>query len=178
MSSKGTVLRADVSGQVMMRVYLSGMPECKFGLNDRIAIEGGEHAGRIVPPTVSSSRKNGHHTTVDLDDTQFHQCVKLSNFEETRTITFIPPDGEFELMRYRSTNTVNLPFRVNAIVDEFSDDNHVNYKISVRALYDTKVFGQNIVIKIPTPPSTNDTKIKVTGGKAKYVGSENAIVWK
>ncbi|KAJ3094626.1 hypothetical protein HK100_006082 [Physocladia obscura] len=179
MSSKGTVLRADVSGQVMMRVYLSGMPECKFGLNDRISIEGGEHAGRIVPPTVSS-RKNGggHHTTVDLDDTQFHQCVKLSNFEETRTITFIPPDGEFELMRYRSTNTVHLPFRVNAIVDEFADENHVNYKISVRALYDAKVFGQNIVIKIPTPPSTNDTKIKVTGGKAKYVGSENAIIWK
>ncbi|KAJ3069561.1 hypothetical protein HDU98_007381 [Podochytrium sp. JEL0797] len=177
MSSKGNILRADVSGQVMMRAYLSGMPECKFGLNDRVAVEGGEHLGRIVPPTISSNKKGGS-STVDLDDAQFHQCVKLSNFEESRTITFIPPDGEFELMRYRSTNNVYLPFRVNAIVDEHAEEMHVSYKISVRSLFDPKVFGQNVVIKIPTPPSTNNTKIKVTGGKAKYVGSENAIVWK
>ncbi|KAI9347685.1 putative clathrin-associated adaptor complex medium chain [Obelidium mucronatum] len=174
MSSKGNILRADVSGQVMMRAYLSGMPECKFGLNDRVAVEGGEHLGKIVPPTLSSNKKGGS-STVDLDDAQFHQCVKLSNFEESRTITFVPPDGEFELMRYRSTNNVYLPFRVNAIVDEFAEEMHVNYKISVRSLYDAKVFGQNVIIKIPTPPSTNNTKIKVTGGKAKYVGSENAI---
>ncbi|ORY33867.1 clathrin adaptor, mu subunit [Rhizoclosmatium globosum] len=177
MSSKGNILRADVSGQVIMRAYLSGMPECKFGLNDRVAVEGGEHLGRIVPPTISSNKKGGS-STVDLDDAQFHQCVKLSGFEESRTITFVPPDGEFELMRYRSTNNVYLPFRVNAIVDEFADANHVNYKISVRSLYDAKTYGQNVVIRVPTPPSTNATKIKVTGGKAKYVGSENAIVWK
>ncbi|KAI8841980.1 Mu homology domain-containing protein [Chytriomyces cf. hyalinus JEL632] len=178
MSSKGTTLRADVSGQVLMRAYLSGMPECKFGLNDRVAVEGGEHLGRIVPPTISSNAKKGGSSTVDLDDAQFHQCVKLSNFEESRTITFIPPDGEFELMRYRSTNNVYLPFRVNAVVDEHADAMHVDYKISVRSLFDSKVFGQNVVIKIPAPPNTNNTKIKVTGGKAKYVGSENAIVWK
>ena len=28
------------------------------------------------------------------------QCVKLSKFETERSISFIPPDGEFELMRY------------------------------------------------------------------------------
>ena len=27
------------------------------------------------------------------------QCVKLSKFETERAISFIPPDGEFELMR-------------------------------------------------------------------------------
>lgn len=38
MSSKGTVLRADVDGQILMRAYLSGMPECKFGLNDKLVL--------------------------------------------------------------------------------------------------------------------------------------------
>jgi hypothetical protein len=33
MSATGTVLRADVNGQIVMRAYLSGTPECKFGLN-------------------------------------------------------------------------------------------------------------------------------------------------
>ena len=33
------MLRADVSGQVMMRCALSGMPECKFGMNDKIVLD-------------------------------------------------------------------------------------------------------------------------------------------
>ena len=36
---------------------------------------------------------------VAIDDCTFHQCVKLSKFESERSISFIPPDGEFELMR-------------------------------------------------------------------------------
>jgi AP-2 complex subunit mu-1 len=29
-------LRADVSGQIIMRAYLTGTPECRFGLNDSL----------------------------------------------------------------------------------------------------------------------------------------------
>lgn len=36
---------------------------------------------------------------VELDDCQFHQCVRLGKFDTDRSISFIPPDGEFELMR-------------------------------------------------------------------------------
>lgn len=39
MSASGTVLRSDVDGQIMMRAYLSGMPECRFGLNDKLMLE-------------------------------------------------------------------------------------------------------------------------------------------
>ena len=35
----GTSLRADVSGQIMMRAYLSGTPECRFGLNDSLLFD-------------------------------------------------------------------------------------------------------------------------------------------
>jgi AP-2 complex subunit mu-1 len=35
----GAILRADVDGQIMMRAYLSGTPECKFGLNDKLVLE-------------------------------------------------------------------------------------------------------------------------------------------
>ena len=37
----------------------------------------------------------------------FFQCVRLSKFESDRAISFIPPDGEYELMRYRTTK-VNI----------------------------------------------------------------------
>lgn len=35
----GAVLRADVDGQILMRAYLSGTPECKFGLNDKLVLQ-------------------------------------------------------------------------------------------------------------------------------------------
>ena len=86
----GTVLRSDASGQVMMKAYLSGMPECKFGLNDKVMMEKQGPEGGMARVTAN----------VELDDCQFHQCVKLGKFDAERTINFIPPDGEFELMRY------------------------------------------------------------------------------
>ena len=42
---------------------------------------------------------NKDRKSVAIDDCTFHQCVKLSKFESERSISFIPPDGEFELMR-------------------------------------------------------------------------------
>jgi len=81
----GTVLRADVDGQILMRAYLSGTPECKFGLNDKLVLDKAERAAD---------------NAVRLDDCQFHQCVELGAFSSDRTISFIPPDGEFELMKW------------------------------------------------------------------------------
>ena len=70
-----------------MRAYLSGTPECKFGLNDKLVIEKGDQRGA------------GGGDAVELDDCQFHQCVRLNEFDSDRTISFIPPVGEFELMK-------------------------------------------------------------------------------
>lgn len=38
-SNTGTILRSDVAGQILMRAYLSGTPECKFGLNDKLVLD-------------------------------------------------------------------------------------------------------------------------------------------
>ena len=45
---------------------------------------------------------------VDLEDVKFHQCVRLSRFENDRTISFVPPDGAFELMSYRLSIPVSM----------------------------------------------------------------------
>ena len=39
-SSKGTVLRCDVNGKIVMKVFLSGMPDVKLGLNDKLEVCG------------------------------------------------------------------------------------------------------------------------------------------
>ncbi|KAL9090125.1 MAG: hypothetical protein Q9165_005405 [Trypethelium subeluteriae] len=176
MSAAGTVLRADVNGQIIMRAYLSGMPECKFGLNDRLTL-GEDNL------TIPSGNKAGTKATkaaagsVTLEDCQFHQCVKLGRFDTDRTISFVPPDGEFELMRYRATENVNLPFKVHAIVNELGKTK-VEYSIAIRANYGNKLFATNVVVRIPTPLNTARITERTSQGKAKYEPEHNNIVWK
>ncbi|KAJ1972388.1 clathrin associated protein complex medium subunit [Dimargaris xerosporica] len=168
MSTRGTVLRADVTGQIIMRAYLSGTPECKFGLNDRLLLEK-DHGSRNPRPNQAE--------TVELADCKFHQCVRLGKFDSDRTISFIPPDGEFDLMQYRTTENVNLPFRVQPVVTETSRTK-LEYKIQVKANFSSKLYASNVIVRVPTPPNTAGTAIRVTMGKAKYVPAENCIVWK
>lgn len=43
------MLSAHVAGKVVMKSYLSGMPECKFGINDKIVMEAkGKGNGKIL----------------------------------------------------------------------------------------------------------------------------------
>lgn len=81
-----------------MKSYLSGMPECKFGINDKIVMEAKSTKGGLGNSSDSDAARSGKPVVV-IDDCQFHQCVKLSKFETEHSISFIPPDGEFELMR-------------------------------------------------------------------------------
>ncbi|KAK9334163.1 Mu homology domain-containing protein [Lipomyces starkeyi] len=172
MSATGTVLRADVAGQIILRAFLSGMPECKFGLNDRLLIDqpddGNSKSKRAAKAAAGS---------VTLEDCQFHQCVRLGRFDADRTISFIPPDGEFELMKYRATENINLPFTVHVLVNEIGRTK-VEYQVAVKATFGAKLFATNVVLKIPTPLNTASVTTHVTQGKAKYEPSENAINWK
>lgn len=92
------------------------MPELKLGLNDKVLFEAtGRGEARLLfsPPTISShlwsvccSAAGKSAKTVEIEDIKFHQCVRLTRFENDRTISFIPPDGEFELMSYRLNTQV------------------------------------------------------------------------
>lgn len=177
MSATGSVLRADVTGQIIMRAYLSGTPECKFGLNDRLLLDNDGQQSLPSGNRQGSKATKAAAGSVTLEDCQFHQCVKLGKFDSDRIISFVPPDGEFELMRYRATENVNLPFKVHAIVNEVGKTK-VEYSIGVRANFGSKLFATNVVVRIPTPLNTARITERCTQGKAKYEPSENNIVWK
>jgi len=164
LSSTGQILRNEVTGQVQMNTKLTGMPECKFGLNDKLVIE----------KESSQNRKPG----VEIDDCTFHRCVRLGKFDADRTITFIPPDGEFELMRYRVTDNINLPFRIIPIFREHQGQNRLSINMKVIANFASTLFATHVVVKIPVPKNTAKTKIKTSFGRAKYEPEQHAIVWR
>jgi AP-1 complex subunit mu len=101
-----------------MRCFLSGMPDVRLGLNDKVMFE---NAGRAT----------GKGKAVEMEDVKFHQCVRLSRFENDRTISFIPPDGEFDLMTYR-LNTEVKPLIMAEIVVEQHPGSRIEYMLKVK----------------------------------------------
>jgi AP-2 complex subunit mu-1 len=193
MSPQGQVLSAHVAGKIVMKSYLSGMPECKFGINDKLTIDskGGNNkmaggglnttnndgSGGSLSNPSGAATSGGGKSSIAIDDIQFHQCVKLSKFESDHSISFIPPDGEFELMKYRTTKDINLPFRVIPLVKE-TGKGKMEVKVIVKSNFKSTLIGQKIEVRIPTPPNTCGVQLMCIKGKAKYKASENAIVWK
>lgn len=61
------------------------------------------------------------------------RCVRLARFENDRTISFIPPDGEFDLMTYRLTTHVKPLIWVEAVVEPHSHS-RIEYMIKASGL--------------------------------------------
>jgi len=165
-SIDGKRLRADVSGSVMMKVHLSGMPECKFGLNDKVMMD---------KEVKSGGRTKGQ--GIAIDDCTFHQCVRLGKFDTDRTISFIPPEGEFELMKYRTTQNIEIPFSITPIVKEHSKT-RLEIKVALKSNFKRDMFGTNVKVIIPCPKNTAVVKLMLQAGRAKYTPEIDAIVWK
>ena len=69
----GQIVSSEVSGIVHANSRLSGIPDLTLTFLD---------------PEV-------------IDDCSFHPCVRMNRYERDRVVSFVPPDGQFELMRYR-----------------------------------------------------------------------------
>lgn len=167
-NQQNKVLSSYCKGKIAMKSSLSGMPICRFGLNDKVAMQKRREA-RGSKKRVSA--KSG----IDLQDVTFHQCVRLNRYDQDKTIMFIPPDGEYDLMTYR-INKTNLPFDVSSMVSE-RGRNRVEYHVKVKARYEPYNVAQDIVINVPVPSNTSNTNVKTTGGKCQYQPTKSCIEW-
>jgi len=101
----------------------------------------------------------------------------LRRFDKDRSITFIPPDGVFELMTYRVTDNVNLPFKLFPVVQEIGKS-RVEINLKVKALFDNSNSASNVVVKIPVPKNAANVKNFCNNGKATYEPDKTAILWR
>jgi len=167
-AANGTLLRSEILGSLKMRSYLSGMPELKLGLNDKLLFEA---TGRRT-----GGRGMSKGNAVEMEDIKFHQCVRLARFENDRTISFIPPDGEFELMSYRLNTQVKPLLWIEAVVEPHSHS-RIEYMIKAKSQFKQRSTANNVEIVIPVPPDADTPSFKTSIGTVKYAPERDAIVW-
>jgi len=166
-AANGTLLRSEILGSLKMRSYLSGMPELKLGLNDKLLFEA---TGRRTGGRGAKGK------AVEMEDIKFHQCVRLARFENDRTISFIPPDGEFELMSYRLNTQVKPLLWIEAVVEPHSHS-RIEYMIKAKSQFKQRSTANNVEIVIPVPPDADTPSFKTSIGSVKYAPERDAIVW-
>jgi len=81
-------------------------------------------------------------------------------------------------MSYRTTENINLPFRVISHVKEIGR-NRIECEVTVKSNFSPKLFASHVRIVIPTPKNTALCKIVTKGsGRAKYNSDVGGILWK
>lgn len=161
-SSQGNVLKSEILGTVRMKSFLSGMPELKLGLNDKVLFE---MTGRTTRGKL-----------IEMEDIKFHQCVRLNKFEAERNISFIPPDGEFELMTYRLDTQVKPLILVECMVENFTRSK-IEYLVKAKTQFKSKSIANNVEIFVSVPSDVDSPVFKSNVGTVKYVPDQNCMVW-
>lgn len=168
-NSDGYVLNSSIDGTIQMKSYLAGNPELKLALNEELVIGKG------------SARSSAGYSAVEIDDCNFHECVNLEDFDSSRVLSFVPPDGEFVVMNYRITSDFRTPFRIFPFFELVSPFK-VELVIKVRADIPEQNYGGNVVFTFPVPKCTSsvvcDIPDGVTGHTTEYDPKTRIVSWK
>ncbi|UYV74250.1 stnB [Cordylochernes scorpioides] len=136
--------------RIFFLAFLSNMPEVEVGIND-LTRQGKEVVGRYdILPVVTEE-------WIRLEDVHFHSCVKMDDFEASRSIKFQPPDAcLFELLRFRirPPKRRELPLQLKASMVVVDTRVEIRADVLVPG-YSSRKQGQvpceDIMIRFPIP---------------------------
>ena len=66
-------------------------------------------------------------------------------------------------MTYRVSSNINLPFKITPVIQEFLEEGRIEYSVKLRSIFEYSNYGNNIVVKIPVPPTTADVQVFSAG---------------
>ncbi|XP_061223534.1 stonin-2 isoform X2 [Neopsephotus bourkii] len=146
------ILQHSVLTHIYVLSFLSGLAECRLGLND-ILIKGNEIVARqdIMPTTTTK--------WIKLYSCRFHSCVDEDVFNNSRIILFNPLDAcRFELMRFRTVFAEKtLPFTLRTAASINGAEVEVQSWLMMSTGFSsnrdplTQVPCENVMIRYPVP---------------------------
>ncbi|KAL0289474.1 UNVERIFIED_CONTAM: AP-4 complex subunit mu [Sesamum calycinum] len=172
-SSSGYVLTSEIDGTIQMKSYLTGNPEIRLALNDDLYI------GRSGVSSYGFGGSSGTGPVI-LDDCNFHESVHMDNFDVDRTLSLVPPDGEFPVMNYRITQEFKPPFSINALIEE-AGSLKAEVILKIRAEFPSSITANTILVEMPLPTCTArvnfDMEHGIAGQTADFKESQRRLEW-
>jgi len=145
--ANGMVVSSSIFGTVDSQCNLSGMPDLTL---------------RWTNPRI-------------IDDASFHPCVRYNRYEMDRVISFVPPDGAFQLMTYRIYQTIQPPMYCKPTISFGETGGRVSIMVGPKNCGDKTV--EDVIVTIPIPSCVSTHNLEPTMGITKYDDKTKLFKW-
>ncbi|GJQ08509.1 hypothetical protein GpartN1_g300.t1 [Galdieria partita] len=149
LNNKGECIHSGISGSIVVNCRLSGVPELSLHLND------------------SSIAK---HSFV-------HPCVRYGRFIREGIVSFVPPDGVFQLLKYQSWKAPYIPVTLEPQYSVDKERRHGRLQLTL----DIRGCGgkacEEIMVSIPFRYNMIVTNLNVTKGTVRYDSQVQICKW-
>jgi AP-3 complex subunit mu len=100
----------------------------------------------------------------------------LLAWDQSRVLSFVPPDGSFKLMEYRISSSLDIPLYVKPQVSWTNGSGRVH--ITVGAKNTVKHAVADVQLTIPFSKLVSSTNLTATIGEVQYDEINKVCVWK
>eukprot|EP01089_Gocevia_fonbrunei_P002551 TRINITY_DN12502_c0_g2_i1.p1 TRINITY_DN12502_c0_g2~~TRINITY_DN12502_c0_g2_i1.p1 ORF type:complete len:373 (+),score=36.41 TRINITY_DN12502_c0_g2_i1:102-1121(+) len=147
----GRVISCDLYGSVDVNCRLSGTPDLSLSfLNSR-----------------------------SLDNISFHSCVRFRQWDNSKIVSFIPPDGKFKLMEFTvsgGTQGIDIPIYITPSFTWSQAGGRVNITLGAKGSVSVPI--EDICIRIPFSKHVSSTNLTTTWGHVSYDEITKVLTWK
>lgn len=145
--ANGMIVTSEITGHVDVSCRLSGMPDMTLTFNN---------------PRI-------------FDDCSFHPCVRYLRFEQSRVISFVPPDGNFELMRYRVSHQIQPPIYCKPQITFGEGGGRVSVMVGAKNTMGKTL--ENVAVTIPFSKSVASANLTANIGTVQFNDLNKICKW-
>jgi AP-3 complex subunit mu len=110
-----------------------------------------------------------------IEDVSFHPCVRYAKYEQDRSISFVPPDGEFVLMTYRISNLPMSPIYCRPQLSFSDTSGTVNIMLGLRHTMGKAL--EDVKISVPLPCQIDSHTLTTNSGTIGFDPTSKEIAW-
>lgn len=145
----GQLIFSEIRGEINCRTKLSGMPDLNL---------------TFVNPRI-------------LDDVSFHPCVRLQSWVTQQQLSFIPPDGAFNLAKYilGPETQLIIPLQVRPSIVYSENGGKIDIEIAAKQCGSKNI--EEIVLEIGMPKCVNSVNCTPSDGNQSFDQLEHKVRW-
>ncbi|CAF1090977.1 unnamed protein product [Adineta steineri] len=146
----GTTIMGEIQGYIDCCVKLSGMPDLTL---------------TFVNPRL-------------LDDVSLHPCIRLKKWESEKSLSFIPPDGNFRLISYHigSQNSISIPIYVKHNI-QYREGSAGRFELTVGPKQTMGKSLEAVAIECAMPKSVLNCTLTPSQGKCTFDPVKKVLTW-
>jgi len=146
--SNGAITTARIAGAVQVDCQLGGVPDLVL---------------RFQNPGI-------------MEDVSFHPCVLINRWDREQVLAFVPPDGKFRLMDFRSKGNILLPIYVQPHIQFSEGTGSMSIMVGTKGVTDKIV--EDIIVNIPFPNNCSGIMLTSKVGVVDCDETTKVVTWK